>query len=238
MTHTHRDTNFRIALNREWCSIASEQPELPDRWRPMFPGLDPDSSIDDVLRAVRADPDPSLGGLLRLCGGGDLLAGRVVLQAMLGKLVLMARRDPHAPLDDYVSAAWLQIRTYPLDRRPIRIAANLALDTLKVVRRGSAPPRGFEVTPVPPASLEDRRTESPFFEPEDHLGARRVIAAAARLGLITEHTESVLLSVYADGLSGQHAAERHGKSPSAIRTQCSSAVRVLSRHAQTLAEAA
>ena len=62
---------------------------------------------------------------------GDQLAGRVVLQAVIGRMVRMAQRDPRAGIDDYLAQLWCAISSYPLQRRPVRIAANLSMDTLK-----------------------------------------------------------------------------------------------------------
>jgi hypothetical protein len=228
---------LRAALNGEWAQLAADPSTSPPHWRSSWPLLAECGSLDDVLSLVRERPDPVLYALLSLCAGGDLLAGRVVLQAMLGKLIRMAAIDSQAGLDDYVGALWLRIRTYPTAERPERIAANLALDTLKTVHGHSRTPRGIEVTPYPPSAFVDRLWDRA--EPlADELAARRVIRTAARLGLINADTEAVLTSVYADGLSGTSAAARHGKSPGAIRVQCHTAVRRLAQHARLLADAA
>ena len=237
-----RSTSFGAAglcsaLNAEWAELAADAARRPLDWCSSWPALAGCASLDDVLGRVRERPDQVLYALLSLCAGGDLLAGRVVLQAMLGKLVRMAAVDTQAGLDDYVGALWLRIRTYPTAERPERIAANLALDTLKTVHGHSRTPRGIEVTPYPPSAFVDRLWDRA--EPlADELAARRVITTAARLGLINADTEAVLTSVYADGLSGTSAAARHGKSPGAIRVQCHTAVRRLAQHARLLADAA
>lgn len=236
-TTPFRATGLGSALNAEWAELAADAAKSPLDWRSSWPALAACESLDDVLGRMRAQPDPVLYALLSLCAGGDLLAGRVVLQAMLGKLVRMAAIDTQAGLDDYVGALWLRIRTYPTADRPVRIAANLALDTLKTVQSHNRAPRGIEVTPYPPSAFVDSLWDRP--EPSvDELAARRVIRAATRLGLISADTEAVLTSVYADGLSGPSAAARHGKSPGAIRVQCHTAVRRLAQHARLLADAA
>jgi DNA-directed RNA polymerase specialized sigma24 family protein len=225
------------ALNAEWAQLAANAAESPLDWGSSWPALAACESLDDVLGLVREQPDPALYALLSLSACGDVLAARVVLQAMLGKLVRMAAIDTQAGLDDYVGALWLRIRTYPTADRPVRIAANLALDTLKTVQGQRRTPRGIEVTPYPPSAFVDSLWDRP--EPSaDELAARRVIRAAARLGLISSDTEAVLTSVYADGLSGPSAAARHGKSPGAIRVQCHTAVRRMAQHARLLADVA
>jgi hypothetical protein len=225
------------ALNHEWAELISDAAPVPAHWRCTRPALTGCPLLRDILPSVGARPDPVLHALLSLCVDGELLAGRVVLQAMLGKLVRMAARDLNAGLDDYLSAMWLQIRTYPLADRPARIAANLALDTLKDVRRQTRVAPGIDVTPYPPSAFVDALFAHPGPD-DDGDPARRVIQTAAQLGLINSDTEAVLISVYADGLTGACAAARHGKSPGAIRVQCHKAVRTLARHAQVLAETA
>ncbi len=236
-TTTFGPTGLRKALNAEWADLVAASTGMPKRWRLACPALSECRSLEDVLCRIRERPDPVLYALLSLCRDGDLSAGRVVLQAMLGKLVRMAAVDPEAGLDDYVSALWLRIRTYPLVQRPARIAGNLALDTLKSVQHSRYVPHGIDVTPYPPSAFVDELWA--LMEPgDDELAARRVIRTAAELGLINCETRDVLTSVYADGLSGAAAGTRHGKSPGAIRVQCHTAVRRLARHAHLLADAA
>jgi DNA-directed RNA polymerase specialized sigma24 family protein len=231
------------ALNVEWQSLNEQHRSLVGAWASSHVELADCHELHDVLESVRRQPDPTLGRLLAMAAGSDPLAGRVVLQAMLGKLVRMARCDATAGLDEYVGALWVRIRTYPLTDRPRRIAANLALDTLKAVRQERAWLRRAEVTPYPPEAFLDSLYDAIVRDPNkqdgaDHLTAKRVLSVAAELGLLSQDARSVLTSVYADGLDGRAAAARHGKTPGAIRVQCSSAVRFLARHAVELAEAA
>ena len=97
--------------------------------------LTPCRSLDDVLSVARLNADPVLAALLSEASVGDQLAGRVVLQALIGRIVRMAQRDPRANIDDYLAHLWCVIGSYPLKRRPVRIAANLSMDTLKAVSR-------------------------------------------------------------------------------------------------------
>ena len=105
------------------------------RWADRHDVLAPCGSFDDVLSAARLDSDPILAALLTEVSIGDQLAGRVVLQALIGRMVRMAQRDPRAGIDDYLARLWCAINSYPLSRRPVRIAANLSMDTLKAVSR-------------------------------------------------------------------------------------------------------
>jgi hypothetical protein len=84
--------------------------------------IDPDASDQVVAELVRLAP-------------ADPLAARVVLQRLLGALVSIAVRrtrihpgDRDALLDDLVATAWEVIMTFPIDRRPTRVAGNLCRD--------------------------------------------------------------------------------------------------------------
>ena len=98
-------------------------------------------ALDDVLARVGGDrslpvdaADAALGIVVRLAAA-DELAARVVLQRILPGLVIAARRRAHASasptvtvLVELVAQAWIGIRTYPSQRRPIKVAANLVRD--------------------------------------------------------------------------------------------------------------
>lgn len=246
------------ALNAEWADW--ERAGWPaDRWRTWLAGwaiqepvLAGCGRLADVLETIRCRPDPVLGALIRLHqdrpapaagetthestapGAGIAdgeLAGRIVLQSMLGKLVLMSRRDPRHDVEDYIAAFWTRLCRYPLHRRPVRIAANLALDTLKDMTRDRD---RVQLVPCGDAA-------SSWADGADETGptmsASRVLHAACDLGVIDDETRHLLSSVYADGLSGRQAAEAFGLAPTTVRYRCSTAVRRLARHAQALAAA-
>ena len=133
MTRQHL-TPTLTALNREWGALCDEHTTLPARWRLACGREATEAGLAGILGAIGADPDAVLLGLLTLHRGGDRLAGRVVLLAFVGKLVLMAASDPTATLPDYLAAMWERVASYPLGRRRRRVAANLVLDTLKSVK--------------------------------------------------------------------------------------------------------
>ena len=231
------------ALNREW-------DELVHRHRGSLPGwfrhhevLVEYESLDDLLAAAQGHPDAILGALLTEVSNGNQLAGRVVLQALLGRIVRMAGRDRSAGVDDYVSALWCRIRTYPLAARPARVAANLSMDTLKTVHAERRWLREGEVTPWPPEAFWNERRGGgdsalvPDLEPQ--LSAASVLRAGRDRALIDDSTHALLVSVYVHELNGSEAAERHWTSPASVRVRCSRAVRRLATHASELvAEAA
>ena len=123
------------ALDREWCDLGLRHPGTVSRWADRHDVLTPCGSFDDVLSAARLNSDPILAALLTEVASGDQLAGRVVLQSLIGRMVRMAQRDPRAGIDDYIARLWCVINSYPLSRRPLWIAANLSMDTVKAVSR-------------------------------------------------------------------------------------------------------
>ncbi|HEX8508284.1 MAG TPA: hypothetical protein VF635_02125 [Propionibacteriaceae bacterium] len=235
-----------VRLNTEWAGLQDRHSEVVRKWAGSHGALSACDTLADLLDAVRSDPDGALFGLLTEAARGNGLAARVVLQAMLGKIVRLASRDVNATADDYVAAMWCRIATYPLQERPATIAANLALDTLKAVRGESTAwvRRGLAVRVVRSELLVELEVQARDHALLDHnasvgaLTADSLIDAASRLGLIDGLTRQVLLSVYAEGLSGRLAADRHQTSPEMVRYRCSRAVRRLAQHSAALADAA
>lgn len=200
-------------------------------------------TLDHVLDHVRANPDAVLLALLELVADGDTLAGRAVVQSMLPKLITMARRDPDHELPDYVSWMWLVLSSYPLARRRRRVAANLALDTLKRATRDRRVPE----VPHRWESLVLLRTEHSDGldggiardpDPTHALTAAQVINRALRLGLLDDVAARVLTVVYDHGVPGKEAAVQLGMSVDCVRWRCSRAVRRLAVHSADLLSAA
>ncbi|MBB1495156.1 hypothetical protein J4N02_01235 [Propioniciclava sp. MC1595] len=196
------------ALNDEWSTLADEP--APLSWRAV-PAL-PLGTLGDVLAGVRSAPDTVLLALLGLQAEGDALAGRVVVQAMLPKMILMAVRDDGADVDDYLAALWVRVATYPVARRPRRVAANLALDTLKSVK--ATRPRAVMALPGGPV-------------PDPLADATTVLDAGVRLGAIDGLTRRTLEVVYVDGRSSSAAGAVLGMSAETVRWRCSKGVRAL-----------
>ena len=164
----------------------------------------------DALVRARREGDPWLGLLIGAAQVGDELAGRCVVQAVLGRLVAIARRDSRLDVAQLVGALWLRIRSYPLERRPRAIVSNLVLDARK---DAAAELRPLPVTP-PPA-------------PRRHAVAANLLVEAVRIGVIDAPIAEVMSSVYVLGLSGEAAARRHGVTPTTVRWRCSAGMRRL-----------
>lgn len=237
------------ALNREWRDLVIGHRGTAIRWAARHPALLGSESLDDIVAAVRTDADGVLAALLvevaRANGGssGDLasedqVAARVVLQCLLGRMIAMAHRDPRAGVDDYVSALWCRIQTYPLPARPTRIAANLSLDALQMVKQDSQTVRWREVTPWPPEVLIARldldwARHLDRGECEDVRGAE-ILERGRSLKLIDHATFELLRGVYLEGLSGEAAARRHHTSAGSVRVRCSRALNRLAGHTDQL----
>ena len=174
-------------------------------------------TAQEALTRARREGDPWLAVLVAAAQRGDEIAGRCVVQAVIGRLGAIARRDSRCELDQLVGAVWLRIRSYPLDRRPRAIVTNLVLDARKDVLSESRP---LPVTPLPP--------------PRRIAVAANVLHEAARIGVIDAPIAEVMSSVYVLGLSGEAAARRHGITATTVRWRCSAGMRRLARARELL----
>jgi hypothetical protein len=237
------DSGIIAELNREWAGLVVEHRDLGARWSG-YDTLRGFASLSGVLAAARDHPDSVLGALLDAASGGDRLASRLVLQAMLGRVVCMSLRDVHRQVDDYVAALWCQIQTYPLARRPHRIPANLGLDTLKALHREHRWLVRGEVILWRPDAFTDENLDALLSQrtaggsDDAAIQARAVLAAGRSLRLIDDRSHAVLHTIYIEGLTGEAAAARHDTNVGTIRVQCWRAVQRLANHAAELRDAA
>lgn len=206
------------SLNAEWASL--KRLPVPEAWRT------PAATLGELLAGIPDDPDARLGDLLRHHAAGDQLAGRVVLQAMLGKLIRLGALDVRHALGDYVTECWLQLVGYPLARRPRRIAANLAMDTRRAVWAADERRPSIDVAQLTELSAPAR------------LDVPGVLRAATRLGLIDRDAGACLYAVYGLGLHSHEAARHLRISPALVRWRNARAIRRLAPHAAALAAAA
>jgi hypothetical protein len=127
-------------LNDEWERLAAD-PRTSTHIAAWPLVLAVHGDVSSLLDAVgrdgglpMAEADRLLGELVRLARD-DALAARIVLQRVLPGLVTAAVRrtrgcpvDRQAMFDDLVANAWLVIRSFPLERRPAKIAVNILRD--------------------------------------------------------------------------------------------------------------
>lgn len=154
-------TGVLVQLDREWEQIADSLPgrRAMRRWAKDEPVLAGVRSLRDLVDRVneRGHADRSDAILLVLIrhAATDDLAARTVLQAMMpavksitSKFSTCGAWSAEETAAVVVAAMWERIRTYPIERRPRKVAANLTLDTRQRVWRsghklvhGRLPPR-------------------------------------------------------------------------------------------------
>lgn len=137
-----------VRLTREWDALRRRPSSLA---RAATWGLEvPVRSLDDVLVAAglagsAGDRSPSSDRCandvlcrLVLAARHDDLAARTVLQRLLPGIVASARRrvrssswivEPDRAVEELVTAAWWVIRSFPVERRSVHVAAQLLRDT-------------------------------------------------------------------------------------------------------------
>lgn len=219
-------------LNTEWLRLCTDPAaeaavaawRLPDVW-----------SLGDLEPAVRRDADGVLLALLRLGRAGDGLALRAAFQLMLGKAVRIAAthagRDSRANMEQAaVTALWTVVAGYPIERRPVKVAANIAMDTLRLTVTELAHQR--HETPSSPEHLHPVAGDEPAgrddaSDPAD-LELFELLAWAVGNGTVSRDDATLLVDIYAPApghAGGSAAAERHGISWAAARQRASRATR-------------
>jgi len=187
---------------------------------------------------VEQGDDAVTRALLRLAQAGHDTAGRVVVQAMMPRLWCIARRDPQHVFDDYISAAWIRLMTFPALKRRQALLTNLCLDCLKTLTRQTAktqPETSLDtdllniLSAMPPWHI----LESPQ-QTSDYTQA--LLDLAAHNGLTSQLSVKVVKSIHWEGLTGRQAAARHGISHDMVRYYCRSLVKTLRAHSNELIE--
>jgi len=196
-------------LNAEWEEIRWDRAD----WLTGSP------TLGEVLTSIRFNPDRVLTDLIMACHTGYREAGRVVVQALLPKLILMSRAYPHPGVEHLVSALWIRISTYPLDRRPASVAANLVLDAKKDVLTET---RAIPVLPCMTTGT-------------DEVTADQVLNTARTLKIASEESLSIVEKVYVEELPRGEVAHLLNMSDVALRRRCCDTVRRLRDHRDLLA---
>jgi hypothetical protein len=151
--------------------------------------------------------------LLRLLeiARSDALAGRIVLERLLPGLCMMARKYAHHPavqadlMSELVSNAWLAILTYPVERRPRRVVANLIRDIgFQTVFRPLRRRASSEIRTGDHRWLDRMQVE--HVEPLDELVD--VLTEARRRGM-NDADLGLLCEIVSTGRSQAIAAEHH-----------------------------
>ena len=228
-------TSVSRPLNEEWDRLVAD-PSTARRvatWPAVLarhPG--PEALLAAVGRDGRlpmAVADQVLAELVRVARE-DPLAARIALQRVLPGLVRVAvRRTAHRHdrrqrlFDDLVANAWLVIRSYPLERRPVKIAVNVLRDTeyltcVRPARLRSATERPIAVPPesrhLVPCGLDGR--------PEGHRDTPAEVAEVLALGAaagVDRRDVAMLGSVVLGGWSVDEVAERFAVTTRTVRNR-------------------
>ncbi len=184
-------------------------------WQEVEPALAPFRDPAALLRFLRgpgssARKDEVLCALLRWARR-EPVAGRVVLEAMLPGLKSLAGRlltdvrDRDELWSALLACAWERIRTYPVERRPRRVAANVLLDSLRgtlaalssarrdPASRAGSLPHNVEAVPAP-------------------AGVDALLDAAVRAGAVSRDEAELVLATRVDDVPLSALARSQGVS--------------------------
>lgn len=222
-------------LDREWHALASGV--LPARlrvWTLEEPVLAAFASPAALIRFLHTggaggDKDAVLRALLAR-SRVDPLAARVVLQALrpglkgLAKRIFLDADDVEQLWQLLLASVWEQIRTYPLERRPRRIAANLLLDSMRATLSELARERSrrAELPPSPVVPHAAAATSAPDVE--------TVLARAVAAGAISADEAELILRTRIDEQPLASAAQEFGVSYNVLRVRLQRAERRLLLH--------
>jgi len=234
----------------EWarlCQLPSTARQLA-RWGATEDALAGFTSLQELVTGIdegtREEDDAWLGALIRLAQTGQTMAGRTVLQAMLPKLTRFAHTtrptsestEPEDHRHVIVATFWTVLAGYPIHRRPSRVAAGLALDTLHALTadtRAAAvefPVPADALDPVAGGQAEHEKPAPEAGELSSDADLLEVIAWGIDSGVLSGEDAAVLTRVYLPeekrATSSSVAAEL-GLSASALRQRCSRARRRL-----------
>lgn len=136
------------ALDTDWVTFARSPVAVTalDRWRTDVELVA--SSLEELVGRIWGASGPEADrvcAVLARRAVSDAVAARVLLQVLRPGLRNLGRRlalgGSFTDVDqELLAIAWERIRTYPIDRRPSSIAANILLDVRKTYVRGVAGP--------------------------------------------------------------------------------------------------
>lgn len=162
----------------------------------------------------------------------EAVAARAVLQRLLPALVAVARRrgaihpgGTAAAIDEVLASAWETLCNYPAERRPVKVAANIVLDSQ--YRAFVAPVRRRRVTEVTVDHVSAVRWEEIDADPAVDLELAGVLDDAESLGVEPDHV--ALLRRLAAGETTAQIALDSGWSARTIRNRRAAAVDAVRR---------
>ncbi|NBO79776.1 MAG: hypothetical protein EBT17_04930 [Actinobacteria bacterium] len=229
-TQHHYRSSVLNQLNDEWRRLcrSSQHVTTAREWRV---SADPVSSLEEVLtlagfRGSRVDDDADRV-LLQLVqrAATDQLAARVVLQRVLPPLVSVARRRGKVTQGGFEEAlatllahAWEVIRTYPVERRPAKVASNIVRDAeyFGFVRRSR------QVAELQTFDPDSFASAPQYYNSSEHLDD---LLERARRSRVSAQSIEVLRELGTSSLA--EMAEHHGLSLRAARRRRQQAINEL-----------
>ena len=220
-------------LDREWSLLARrEVTKVLPRWRERQPALRGFSSPRDLLEflhAAAADrTDAPLLALLVLARE-DPLAGRTLLQVLLPALKTRADRILHPAYvgrdeiwELLLYAAWEAICCYPLERRRVRVAANLIL---QVIHQTTRELRRLSLDHDESIGHGPERAA-----PRHPLAPEAVVLSGVAAGVISADDADLILLTRVDGIRLPVVARTLGVGYHALRQRRQRAEKQLRRH--------
>jgi len=221
------------ALEAEWRALVRGELRARFRvWRAEDGALtrfgDPDALISFLHRRGAPDAKDAVLLVLLVRAQQEPLAGRVVLQAMLPGLKSLSARLARSVVSFeelwqiLFACLWERIVTYPVERRPSRVAANLLRDTLKralAELKREADAQGQLLPDVPLDDLDDLLAADAAEGADAHgsVDIEDVLKRAIAARRLTAEEAEVILATEVDGVPLAVIAERLGVSYNAVK---------------------
>lgn len=205
-------------LERDWRRLAhcNRSSRVLNEWKPQHPALQPFRNLGELITFVELRGQPAANDQVHLAlvelGATDQLAARTMLRAVEPGLVALAMRlrpafgDSDEAASTVVAAAYEKIRTYPLSRRPARVAANVLLDTRQAVSRALFRNR---VHTVDRPTWSDEGSVRPADE-DPAVELRLLLGRAVRAGAVSERDLELVLLTRVVGVSMREVADTDG----------------------------
>lgn len=186
------------------------------------------ASLEAYVRAAGpADADRVLVALAGPASAGGRLEARVLLQLLLPGVRRLARRWWALGARDEreaaaVAAVWGRICSYPVDRRPAKVAANILMDAEKELRKASAVKRQCweDLPPDHPA---------PVSEPCPGEELAELLREAVASGMLSASDAEIVAALRIGGVRVAEVVATRGTSERTVRRRCRAAELALAR---------
>lgn len=231
-------------LDAEWHHLACSRAAATalHRWHRLEPALAPHHDLESLRTTAHTRTDPAtadviLAALARLAavdGHNDPLATRVLLQLLLPGAIRLARTltpmlgDHHSTQAAVLAELTIRIRTYPWQRRPRKIAANLLLDTRQRLTRHHRRTDRETATGLDLPAVDDAAAD----QPDTAVGLHDLLTWAQRHGVLTDFEAQLLVASHVAEIPMAQLATAYGRSRSHLYATRTAAEQRL-RHALT-----